>query len=108
MRTLSALMTAFLLISCGDSGQEARQAQEAAAKPNVPAAQVAALPPLQRNGVFLRAIRDSDIPCQDVAQSEAITIAKDKPGWRAQCTNGDGHLIEILPDGTARVTSRAH
>jgi len=70
------------------------------------AAQVAALPENERNGVFLRAIRDSDISCQDVNKAEQIEPTQGAPTWRAYCDRGDAHLIVLKPDGSAQVISR--
>lgn len=70
------------------------------------AAQVAALPENERNGVFLRAIRDSDLSCRDVNKAEQIEPTQGAPTWRAYCEQGDAHLIVLKPDGSAQVISR--
>lgn len=106
MRILMALTAALALISCG-GGDEKTAPTNNQAKPMTGAiAQVAGLSELQRNGVFLRAIRDSGIACQEVSGSERIKLGDGVMGWRAKCENGNAHLIEILNDGTAKVTSR--
>lgn len=106
MRKLMALAAAFTLISCG-GGDEKTATSNVQATPVTDAiAQVASLSELQRNGVFLRAIRDSGIACQEVSGSERIKLGNGVMGWRAKCENGNAHLIEILNDGTAKVTSR--
>lgn len=69
-------------------------------------AQVLALSPEQRNVVFIRAIRDSGLPCQGVVSSDRLEDQQGNPTWRAMCDNGTGHLISITPDGTAIVMSR--
>ncbi|WP_156349116.1 MULTISPECIES: hypothetical protein [unclassified Sphingomonas] len=95
-----------LLAACGPSAQEQaaanaatqasqQQAQEAAAK-------VAALAPGQRDGVFIRAIRDAGLPCQGVTGSQP----GDKPGsWVATCQEGSRHIITFGANGMANVTS---
>lgn len=60
----------------------------------------------EQQGVFLRAIRDADIPCRDVIKVERIEGQGGVPTWRAQCDQGAQHLIEVLPDGSAKVISR--
>ncbi|OJY61917.1 MAG: hypothetical protein BGP16_15400 [Sphingobium sp. 66-54] len=60
----------------------------------------------EQQGVFLRAIRDADIPCRDVTKVERIEGQGGVPTWRAQCEQGAQHLIEVLPDGSAKVISR--
>ena len=72
------------------------------------AAQVAQLTPEQRNGVFEKAIRDSGVACPAVTGSERTEIRPGVKGWKAQCDNDSAHLIEITPDGTAKVTSRTY
>lgn len=106
MRILMVLAATLALISCsGDEEKTATTNNQAAPVTNA-IAQVADLSDLQRNGVFLRAIRDSGIACQEVSGSERIELANGVMGWRAKCENGNAHLIEILNDGTAKVTSR--
>ena len=78
------------------------------APPADAAAQVAQLTPEQRNGVFEKAIRDSGVACPAVTGSERTEIRPGVKGWKAQCDNDSAHLIEITPDGTAKVTSRTY
>ena len=66
------------------------------------------LTPEQRNGVFEKAIRDSGVACPAVTGSERTEIRPGVKGWKAQCDNDSAHLIEITPDGTAKVTSRTY
>lgn len=70
------------------------------------AAQVAKLDEGLRNGVFEKAIRDSGAACPSVTVSARAQISPGVAGWKAQCDNGSAHLIQILDDGTAKVTSR--
>jgi hypothetical protein len=74
-------------------------------------AEIVALSPDDRDGVFLRAIRDSGLPCQGVTGSEQVSgeglvAHKSFPTWRATCTDGSQHLIQVTPDGTAKIVSR--
>lgn len=106
MRTLLALVTSLALISCGGNDDQVPANTMSASRSTGAIAKVAGLNDLQRNGVFLRAIRDSGIACQEVLTSEHIKLGNGNMGWRAKCENGNAHLIEILDDGTAKVTSR--
>lgn len=68
-------------------------------------AAIAALPVAQRNGVFIRAIRDSGLPCQGVTSSEQQGDSGSI--WRARCEGGVEHVISIEADGNAKVSTRA-
>lgn len=108
MRFLPVTILASLaLASCGspDTAEKAAPKNEAANASGVdyPSA-VAALPPGQRNGVFLRAVRDAGLSCQEIASSEKMGA---DGGWKVQCDSGDAHLISIGHDGQATVTSRS-
>lgn len=60
----------------------------------------------EQQGVFLRAIRDADLPCRDVISVEQVEPMQKLPTWRAQCDQGDAHLIIVKPDGNAQIVSR--
>ncbi|MFY9349972.1 MAG: hypothetical protein WBL20_04600 [Sphingobium sp.] len=96
---------AMTLAACGEAEQPAASANATAPETGA-AAQVAGLDEATRNTVFEKAIRASGAPCPVVSGSERATLAHGVKGWKAQCDNGTAHLIEILPDGTAKVTSR--
>lgn len=68
-------------------------------------AAVAALSEPQRNGVFIRAIRDAGLPCQGVTKSEQQGDTGSI--WRATCEGGVEHVVSIQPDGNAKVSTRA-
>jgi hypothetical protein len=68
--------------------------------------QVMALSDQQRNGVFIRALIDSGIRCDNVSQSERLADVETNPAWRVHCTNGSSHVVTLLKDGTARVYTR--
>jgi len=61
---------------------------------------------VERQAVFLRAIRDANLPCRDVTEVEEIEPQGGMPTWRAQCEQGAAHLITVQPDGSAQVMSR--
>ena len=70
-------------------------------------AAVAALSPEARRGVLFRAIRDAGLPCQGVTEELADTAMRGNPVWRARCSDGQYHLIQVAPNGNATVISRA-
>lgn len=69
-------------------------------------AAIANLPEASQQGVFLGAIRDANISCRDVTKVERLPDEHGVPTWRAQCDQGAQHLIQVQPDGSAKVTSR--
>ncbi|MGE4324233.1 MAG: hypothetical protein AB7E60_14550 [Sphingobium sp.] len=95
------------LAACGGGGADRPVDNQAAAETGA-AADVARLDETQRNGVLERAIRASGAACPMVASSERAEVRHAVTGWRAHCNNDTAHLLEILPDGTAKVTSRTH
>lgn len=66
--------------------------------------EVARLPVGQRNGVFIRALRDGNLDCQGVAQS-APAPDVGVGAWRVQCVDGRKHLIQVLNNGTVDIVS---
>jgi hypothetical protein len=107
---LPALMLALpvTLSSCGEPAEQPVAVSNANAPETGAAAQVAALTDDLRNGVFAKAIRDGGVACPEVTGAERAEITPGVKGWRAHCNNDSAHLIQILPDGTAKVTSRTH
>jgi hypothetical protein len=77
-----------------------------AAAPSNALAIVLAMPDKQRNIVFIRALLDADLKCENVESSERLPDQDGKPVWRANCKNGTSHMISITPDGTANIISR--
>lgn len=108
VRTLAILVFLGSLAACSGGEEQAAPTNVQAQAETGVAAQVARLDEGQRNGVFERAIRASGAICTEVSQSERAQVRHGVMGWKAQCLNGDAHLIEILGDGTAKVTSRTH
>ncbi|HEX7873135.1 MAG TPA: hypothetical protein VF475_09505 [Sphingobium sp.] len=96
------------LTACGEAPRQQERKAQPAAETGA-AAQVAQLDEEQRNGVLAKAIRASGaVDCLTVTHSERAAMMNGVPGWKAQCDNDSAHLIEILADGTAKVTSRSH
>ena len=67
---------------------------------------VAGLDPAARKGVLFRAIRDAGLTCQQVTEVDDQPPINGAPVWRARCDNGNYHLVQVTPDGTATVISR--
>ncbi|HEX7783900.1 MAG TPA: hypothetical protein VF509_13910 [Sphingobium sp.] len=108
MKTLFLLAGILALAACGQ-GEEGVATMDNRAAPETGAtAQVARLDEGQRNGVLEKAIRAAGAPCPSVSSSERAEISTGVMGWKAHCDDGTAHLIQILSDGTAKVTSRIH
>lgn len=93
------------LVSCGPRTTDDRQ-NSAVQKQKNQAATVANLPPGQRNGAFLRAIRDAGVPCQDIVKAEVLPQRGETAQWRVECEDHVQHLVAIAPAGPVIVTSR--
>ena len=68
------------------------------------AARIRALPARQRDGVFLRAIRDSKEDCQQVTNDYEIAAVQGNDAWAVTCDRTNYWVISIDPTGTAIVT----
>lgn len=109
MRGLIMVSAVLMLAACDGGGDQASAPVVNAAAPETgAAAQVARLDEATRNGVFEKAIRASGAACPAVKASERATLAHGTKGWKAMCDNDSAHLLQILPDGTANVTSRTY
>jgi hypothetical protein len=102
------LTGALALHACGQGEQAVTAIDNRSAPETGAAAQVAKLEEAQRNGVLEKAIRAAGAACPAVSASERAEIRTGVIGWKAHCDDGTAHLIEILSDGTANVTSRTH
>lgn len=69
--------------------------------------QIADLADGERNGVFIRAIRDAGQDCQFVESSEPAGSYQDFPMWHARCDNGRTYTIVIANGGEAQVIDGA-
>jgi hypothetical protein len=103
------IVAAMLISACGDgarSGDEADATNYQADATNYQA-EVEALPLTARQGVFLRAVRDAGLTCQQVTESEKLADRDGNPTWRAICDGNSPHIISITRDGTAQIVSRS-
>ena len=108
MRTI--LIGTSLVLALAACGGERRD--EAASPPEANdsvdvANQLAALPEGQRNGVFIRAIRDAGEECQHVIASTRAGEYQGRPVWSAQCDGGGSWTIVVTRDGTAQLVNDA-
>ena len=110
MRTVKAAGATMLILALAGCGDDAAPppANDAATNTGVDVAeQLAALPEGQRNGVFIRAIRDAGEECQHVIASSRAGEYQGRPVWSAQCDGGDSWTIVVTRDGTAQLINDA-
>ena len=108
---LSPLL-AFALAGCdrqpesapANTGMAADNASAAAAPGEGYAARIRSLAPRLRDGVFLRAIRDSKEDCQEITGQYEIAKVQGNDAWAVTCDRTNHWVISIKPDGTAIVT----
>lgn len=108
MRILLATAALLALAACDKAPDK-----PAGRKPQGPetgaTAEVSKLSEGQRNIVLAKAIRAAGgTSCLSVEHSERAEMVNGARGWKAECDDGSAHLIEILANGTANVTSRTH
>ncbi|MCW6529898.1 hypothetical protein [Sphingomonas lycopersici] len=106
MKAIIVFPLVALLGAC--SGHSGASDNHAAAATNLQdtGAIVEKLPPGQQWGVFMRAIRDAGLSCQDVIDAVRVGDENGVPTWRAKCDDGVEHLVSIKKGGVAIVTSR--
>jgi hypothetical protein len=111
IRSLSiAPIPLLMLAACGTgsppvdtTGNVAANAAAAAPEGSY-ADRIKALSPRLRQGVFLRAIRDSGEQCQEVTEESGIAAIEGNPAWAATCDRSTQWVIAIDKSGTAIVT----
>ena len=102
MRTLltgPATLLALALAGCDGPGER----NVAVAGPDNVQNALEAMPESQRNGVFIRAIRDAGQECQHVESSVPAGQHEGFPVWNATCSRGGTWTIVIMNDGVAQV-----
>ncbi|MCP3731954.1 hypothetical protein M9978_16130 [Sphingomonas sp. MG17] len=111
-KTGFVMLAAMLAGACQNDAQPAANAAENTAIENEAdatnyQAEVIGLPLNARQGVFLRAVRDAGLTCQQVTESEKLEDREGNPTWRAICDGDSPHIISITRDGTAKILSRS-
>ena len=103
------IATSLVLALAGCGGEQSDEpANSAEVNQGVDVAnQLAALPEGQRNGVFIRAIRDAGEDCQHVIASSRAGEYQGRPVWSAQCDGGGSWSIVVTRDGTAQLVNDA-
>ncbi len=87
----------------GDSPAGERADVNVAETANAYQARILALPEPQRLAVFLNAIRDAGLDCQQVNSAEGAGTYQGRPVWRATCRGGGRWTIVITDGGIAQV-----
>ena len=67
--------------------------------------EITALPDGQRDMVFMRAIQDSNVPCQHITGSAAHAKVRDRPTWVAHCVDGRDWILILQPGGLIHVVN---
>jgi len=106
MRTLAVAAISVALAGCGEPA--ATPANKAAPAGEDPfQARLAAMSAGQRNGVFIRAIRDARQQCQSVDSSAPAAPVRGCPVWTAVCQSGESYTLVVLPGGVVQVVNDA-
>lgn len=106
MRKIFAVATAsagLALASCNGGAPAQNESAANETSPETMQSRLLALPEAQRNGVFMRAIRDADGECQHVERSEPAGEHQGLPVWRAFCQSGATFTVVISRGGAAQV-----
>ncbi|TPG15693.1 hypothetical protein EAH84_02600 [Sphingomonas oligophenolica] len=104
--TLLCTAALFGLAACDSSKAGNAPAPDAASTSNY-LDKLESLPGRQRDGVFLRAIRDSGQDCQGVTTSQRTETPDGKPAWTATCTDGTIWILVLGANGVMTVTNAA-
>lgn len=100
-----AIATVLLLLSaCGRAAPQNDTAPAPVVEGNY-LEQIAALPDGQRDMVLMRAIQDSNVPCQHVTGSAVHAKVRDRPTWVAHCVEGLDWILILEPGGMIHVVN---
>ncbi len=106
MLRVTAVALTVLLAGCDEAPPLPAPSNEASSAEDIQK-QIQALPEGQRNGVFIRAIRDAGQECQHVESSEPAGTHRGFPVWNATCAGGGTWTIVIADNGNAQVLNAA-
>ncbi len=101
MKAVTAAIAALAASACDAPVSE--PANRTTTGPEAIQNQLMAMPEGQRNGVFIRAIRDARQECQHVESSEPAGEHQGFPVWNATCAGGGTWTIVVMNDGNATV-----
>lgn len=96
-----------LLAACGSSSSTPANQAGAAETAAAYQQRILAMPAGERDGVFIRAIRDAGQDCQHVASSVSAGVHQGRPVWTAHCDGGHDFTIALGDHGSATVINAA-
>jgi len=105
LATIAGGALALALAGCGSPSSA--PANQIEADPLSTENQIAGLAEGQRNGVFIRAIRDAGLDCQHVESSAPAGSHEGFPVWRATCEGGRSYTLVIGNAGTVQILDDA-
>ena len=101
---IATILLPFLLSACGPATPQNDTAPTPVAEGNY-LEEITALPDGQRDMVFMRAIQDSNVPCQHITGSAAHAKVRDRPTWVAHCVDGRDWILILQPGGLIHVVN---
>lgn len=103
MRPLLILPLAMLASCNAQKPAEPRSNTTEAVETANQAEVVAAMPTGSQNGILIRAIRDAQLPCQEVRSAEPQESKDRSMHWLVKCDGKFSYLVAIAPDGVATI-----
>ena len=103
MRILALAFLALIPAACGEVDSTENQAVSAGPAAPSYGDRVASLSDGQRRALFLRAIRDAALDCQEVTGASEAGRYRGLPVWRATCRGGGNWTIVINEQGWAQI-----
>ena len=101
---IATILLPLLLPGCGPAEPQNDSAPAPVAEGNY-LEQIEALPGAQRDIVLMRAIQDSNIPCQHISGSDVHAKVRDRPTWVAHCADGRDWIVMLEPGGMMHVVN---
>ncbi|MEO9133120.1 MAG: hypothetical protein ABI240_18180 [Sphingomonas sp.] len=101
---IATILLPVLLCACGRAAPQNDTTPAPVAEGNY-LEQIEALPSGQRDMVFMRAIQDSNVPCQHVTGSSIHAKVRDRPTWVAHCVEGLDWILTLEPGGMIHVVN---
>ena len=101
---IATILLPLLLSACGPAAPQNDTAPTPVAEGNY-LEEITALPDGQRDMVFMRAIQDSNVPCQHITGSAVHAKVRDRPTWVAHCVDGRDWILILQPGGLIHVVN---